>query len=90
MVDNMATEFNSKVLWEAIHDIEKTAKMDGDEEEHCSICLESVSEKAVAHPCRHDYFDFLCLAQWLQHQPKCPLCTLVTTTNPSRVMVGAD
>lgn len=38
------------------------------------ICLERVSEQAVAQPCKHDSFDFLCLVSWLQEQPSCPLC----------------
>lgn len=38
------------------------------------ICLERVSEQAIAQPCKHDSFDFLCLISWLQEQPSCPLC----------------
>ncbi|KAH7382887.1 RING finger domain protein [Cadophora sp. MPI-SDFR-AT-0126] len=46
-----------------------------DEEEACCvICLERVSEQAVAQPCQHDSFDFLCLISWLQEQASCPLC----------------
>jgi len=40
----------------------------------CSICLESISERAVAAPCNHLTFDFLCLVQWLQEHASCPLC----------------
>ena len=40
----------------------------------CVICLDSVSERAVASPCRHYSFDFLCLMSWLQQRPTCPLC----------------
>ena len=39
----------------------------------CVICLDSVSERAVASPCRH-HFDFLCLVTWLQQRASCPLC----------------
>ena len=39
----------------------------------CVICLDSVSERAVASPCRH-HFDFLCLLTWLQQRATCPLC----------------
>ena len=39
----------------------------------CVICLDSVSERAVASPCRH-HFDFLCLVTWLQQRATCPLC----------------
>lgn len=40
----------------------------------CVICLDSVSEQAVASPCGHLCFDFLCLMSWLQESPTCPLC----------------
>lgn len=42
----------------------------------CVICLEHISERAVAVPCNHLNFDFLCLVSWLQEQPLCPLCTI--------------
>jgi len=34
--------------------------------ETCTICLESITERAVAAPCNHLTFDFLCLLSWLQ------------------------
>ena len=40
----------------------------------CVICLDSISERAIACPCRHHSFDFLCLVSWLQESPTCPLC----------------
>lgn len=40
----------------------------------CVICLDPISEQAVASPCRHHSFDFLCLVSWLQESPTCPLC----------------
>ena len=40
----------------------------------CVICLEAVSERAIAVPCKHENFDFLCLVSWLQERPTCPLC----------------
>jgi hypothetical protein len=40
----------------------------------CVICLESISDKAIALPCAHADFDFACLGAWLQRQPSCPLC----------------
>ncbi|GAB1730585.1 hypothetical protein NU195Hw_g9408t1 [Hortaea werneckii] len=43
-------------------------------EEHCIICLEIISERAVAVPCNHLSFDFLCLVSWLQEKAACPLC----------------
>ena len=43
----------------------------------CVICLEQVSERAIALPCRHENFDFLCLLSWLQERSSCPLCTYI-------------
>jgi hypothetical protein len=40
--------------------------------ESCCICLEPISERAVTN-CDH-WFDFLCLASWLQEHTTCPLC----------------
>ena len=40
----------------------------------CVICLDKISEQAVALPCKHSDFDFACLGSWLQNQHTCPLC----------------
>ncbi|KAK1142671.1 hypothetical protein N8T08_007476 [Aspergillus melleus] len=40
----------------------------------CVICLEPVSECALALPCQHANFDFLCLLSWLEQRRSCPLC----------------
>jgi hypothetical protein len=45
-----------------------------DEPSTCVICLEPVSEKAIALPCAHADFDFACLGAWLQRHLSCPLC----------------
>ncbi len=42
--------------------------------ETCAICLETISERAVALPCKHDCFDFPCLGNWLTKNTTCPLC----------------
>ena len=49
-------------------------KKDDETLDPCVICLEAVSERAFAAPCRHENFDFLCLVSWLQERPTCPLC----------------
>ena len=49
----------------------KTKQIDADE---CVVCLDFISEKAVALPCRHENFDFLCLTSWLEERQTCPLC----------------
>lgn len=43
-------------------------------EDTCVICLDPISERAIAVPCNHCTFDFLCIASWLQDHPTCPLC----------------
>ncbi|KAI6714795.1 hypothetical protein JHW43_002638 [Diplocarpon mali] len=50
------------------------------EEECCVICLERISEQAIAQPCEHGSFDFLCLISWLQEHSSCPLCKGETTS----------
>ena len=47
--------------------------------EACTICLESITERAVAVPCNHLTFDFLCLVSWLQERATCPLCKATVT-----------
>lgn len=49
----------------------RTTRSDTD---NCTICLCPISERAVAAPCNHLSFDFLCLVQWLQSSAQCPLC----------------
>ena len=40
----------------------------------CVICLDSISERATIVPCDHSNFDLLCLLNWLEQRPTCPLC----------------
>ncbi|KAL3463017.1 hypothetical protein BJX64DRAFT_276731 [Aspergillus heterothallicus] len=40
----------------------------------CVICLEPITEPAIAVSCNHANFDFLCLVSWLEQRPNCPLC----------------
>ncbi|KAI9713137.1 MAG: hypothetical protein M1820_001122 [Bogoriella megaspora] len=42
--------------------------------ERCVICLGEVLDQCEAKPCRHDNFDFGCLATWLHQRATCPLC----------------
>ncbi len=58
------------------------ASLQGDDlpsPEHCVICLDQISDKAVALPCHHSQFDFSCLGTWLQRQQVCPLCKAEVT-----------
>lgn len=45
----------------------------------CTICQQTITERAVAVPCNHLTFDFICLATWLQEQTRCPLCNAEVT-----------
>jgi hypothetical protein len=55
---------------------EVSSRYTGEEEDHscCVICLDRISELAIAQPCKHACFDYLCLISWLEEQPCCPLC----------------
>lgn len=64
-----------KVVDRTLEEIKATGEVAEDHTDCCVICLDIVSERAVASPCRHHSFDFLCLLSWLQQRSKCPLCT---------------
>lgn len=67
----------SKILQTTLAEISSSRQdhADGAEDEDCCvICMEAVSDKAVAQPCKHDNFDFVCLLSWLQERSACPLC----------------
>jgi len=48
-------------------------------EDTCVICLSAITERAIAVPCNHLTFDFLCLVHWTQERPNCPLCKATIT-----------
>lgn len=50
------------------------AEVDIPSPEACVICLERLTERAIALPCKHDQFDFSCIGTWLNQQEVCPLC----------------
>ncbi|RAL12346.1 RING finger domain protein [Aspergillus homomorphus CBS 101889] len=55
--------------------LQEVAQEEGASEANpCVICLEPVSEAAIAVPCKHANFDFLCLVSWLEQRRNCPLC----------------
>lgn len=62
------------VLQSALKEIRSGIEDGSGVSDPCVICLEAVSEPALATPCRHNSFDFLCLVSWLQERPACPLC----------------
>ena len=62
------------VINKTLQEVHATATTGEDEPDPCVICLESISEKAIAYLCKHQSFDFLCLISWLQEKDTCPLC----------------
>ncbi|KAL5354317.1 hypothetical protein ACLOAV_000405 [Pseudogymnoascus australis] len=79
-MDNDDDATKSQVLQTTLAEITARAGADADAdpnhvaEECCVICLDHITEKAQAAPCRHSSFDFICLASWLQERSSCPLC----------------
>ncbi|KAF1920545.1 hypothetical protein BDU57DRAFT_487391 [Ampelomyces quisqualis] len=50
------------------------ASIEDKSEDPCVICLSAVTERAIASPCNHYTFDFVCLVSWLHERSTCPLC----------------
>lgn len=45
-----------------------------DDEDHCSICLQPVVDRALIPICSHE-FCFECLTVWAEQSRRCPLCS---------------
>ena len=67
--------------------MEQLAQNKATEVKPCVICLERISDAAIALPCKHAWFDFLCLVSWLQERPICPLCPSVRSCVSKMVFV---
>jgi len=72
-MDSEDLDARSKILRTTLDEVSSREGVDG-EQNCCVICLEPVSERAVAQPCKHESFDFICLISWLQERACCPLC----------------
>ncbi|CZR57494.1 related to RING finger domain protein [Phialocephala subalpina] len=72
-MDAHDSDVESRILQATLDEI-SSRNEDTEEENPCVICLERVSEPAIAQPCQHASFDFLCLISWLQERSSCPLC----------------
>lgn len=77
------TDIQSQVLQTTLAEITSSRQIASEEQQSqadcCVICLEEVSEVGSAQPCGHNNFDFICLANWLNVDAKCPLCKVVVT-----------
>ena len=67
-------EIRQKVLKSTFEEVKETGDNADSHTDPCVICLDSILERAIARPCHHDSFDFLCLVSWLQERSTCPLC----------------
>jgi hypothetical protein len=73
-MDDGDLDARSQILQTTLAEMSSRRESNDAEENCCVICLERISELAVAQPCKHKSFDFLCLISWLQEQASCPLC----------------
>lgn len=73
-MDDGDVDTRSKILQTTLAEISSRQEYNHDEENCCVICLERISELAIAQPCKHESFDFLCLISWLQERATCTLC----------------
>ncbi|PYH98260.1 RING finger domain protein [Aspergillus ellipticus CBS 707.79] len=84
---DLQQEILQRTLQEVAH--EDGGSGDDHEANPCVICLEPISEPAIAVPCRHANFDFLCLVSWLEQRRNCPLCKS-DTSSVKYDLVGPD
>ncbi|TVY43982.1 putative RING finger protein [Lachnellula occidentalis] len=73
-MDDGDLDARSTILQTTLAEISSRQENDHVEENCCVICLERITELAIAQPCMHESFDFLCLISWLQERATCPLC----------------
>ncbi|KAL4936381.1 hypothetical protein BDV06DRAFT_205164 [Aspergillus oleicola] len=66
-------EIQSEILQRTLQEITQEQRQE-DVADPCVICLEPISEPAIAVPCNHANFDFVCLVNWLEQRRNCPLC----------------
>ncbi len=70
-------DIKQRVLRSTLEEVKASTQIT-DGHDPCVICLDSISERAFASPCRHHSFDFLCLVSWLDQRAQCPLCKYST------------
>ncbi|KAF9892965.1 hypothetical protein FE257_000557 [Aspergillus nanangensis] len=67
-------DLQPQILQRTLQEVEQEQQNEEVANNPCVICLEPLSETAIAVPCRHANFDFLCLLSWLEQRRTCPLC----------------
>lgn len=78
-MDSENADLRTQVLQSTLAEVAAVGS-DLEGEDPCVICLDRISERAIAVPCKHENFDFLCLVSWLQERANCPLCKAEVTT----------
>ena len=66
-------QLRSQVLQNMVRETEDVKTNRDNQQRPCAICLADVSELATTKPCAHE-FDFVCIVNWLERSPTCPLC----------------
>ena len=50
-------------------------KINLEEEEYCSICLEKLDNNHISLPCKH-HFHEKCITEWFNNKRDCPICRM--------------
>ncbi|KAL4779405.1 RING finger domain protein [Aspergillus varians] len=66
-------DLQQQILQRTLREVAQEQQQE-DVSDPCVICLEPITEPAVAVSCNHANFDFLCLVSWLEQRRNCPLC----------------
>ncbi|ETS73482.1 hypothetical protein PFICI_14428 [Pestalotiopsis fici W106-1] len=78
--DDDGADVQVRVLQHTLQEVAFGSASNGnDQVDCCVICLDAITEACEARPCQHGNFDFVCLINWLEQQPKCPLCKSAVT-----------
>ncbi|KAL5000183.1 hypothetical protein BDV10DRAFT_162817 [Aspergillus recurvatus] len=67
-------DIQQRILQRTLQEVAQEQQQQEDVSDPCVICLEPITEPAVAVSCNHANFDFLCLVNWLEQRRNCPLC----------------
>ncbi|KAL4765492.1 RING finger domain protein [Aspergillus foveolatus] len=67
-------DIQQRILQRTLQEVAQEQQQQEVVSDPCVICLEPISEPAVAVSCNHANFDFLCLVNWLEQRRNCPLC----------------
>lgn len=78
-------DIQQRILQRTLQEVAQEHQQE-DVSDPCVICLEPITEPAVAVSCNHANFDFLCLVSWLEQRRNCPLCTVTCDGPPLKLV----